>query len=67
VSEIYFHPATAMWDEGDALTGSYERLQELAALTSGRVKAALRQRGIECIAFGDIDAAGATPSAAGTA
>jgi chitin disaccharide deacetylase len=65
LSEIYFHPASGAWGEGDPLTASYERIQELAALTSPAVAAALRRNGIGCTSFGEV-AAGRLLAAART-
>jgi hopanoid biosynthesis associated protein HpnK len=54
LSEIYFHPATTTWDEGDSLTERYDRQGELAALTSADVIAALRRRGVRCTTFSEV-------------
>jgi hopanoid biosynthesis associated protein HpnK len=54
LSEIYFHPATTTWDEGDGLTEGYDRQGELAALTSADVIAALRRRNVQCTTFSEV-------------
>ncbi len=54
LSEIYFHPATTTWDEGDALTDGYDRRGELAALTSADVIAALRRHDVHCTTFSEV-------------
>jgi chitin disaccharide deacetylase len=54
VTEIYLHPAT---QSGAAIAHSmrdYKHLDELAALRSPRVRAALSQLGIACGGYGDL-------------
>jgi hopanoid biosynthesis associated protein HpnK len=53
VTEIYLHPAAT----SGAITASmsdYRHADELAALTSPRVRAALHQAGVECGGFKDL-------------
>jgi chitin disaccharide deacetylase len=54
LSEIYFHPATTAWDEGDSLTKGYDRMGELAALTSVEVFAALRRGQVRRTTFSEV-------------
>ncbi len=55
VTEIYFHPATHRCTEIDRTTpDDYQHEQELAALTSPRVRHTLDRLGIQPIGFGDI-------------
>lgn len=56
VSEIYFHPATSESSDIDSPRARSEGEQELRALTDAAVKAALRESGVERIAFGDLAA-----------
>jgi hopanoid biosynthesis associated protein HpnK len=51
VSEMHFHPATALWPGMPA----YSRCEEeLAALTNPEVASALREHGIEIVSFCDL-------------
>lgn len=54
VTEIYFHPATRRCPELDRSMPDYQHEQELAALTSPKVRVALERMGIQPIAFGDL-------------
>lgn len=54
VTEIYFHPSTRRCPEIERTMPGYLHEQELAALTSGRVREAIRAAGVRRIAFSDI-------------
>jgi len=54
VTEIYFHPATRRSPELDRQMPAYHHQEELAALISPAVAAALRAAGVDRIAFGDL-------------
>jgi chitin disaccharide deacetylase len=54
VTEIYLHPAT---ESGAAIApsmGAYRHLEELRALLSPRVRAAIVEAGIACGGYGDL-------------
>ncbi|HEV3091139.1 MAG TPA: hopanoid biosynthesis-associated protein HpnK [Candidatus Cybelea sp.] len=53
-TEIFFHPAVASFAGADAGTESYRWSDELAALTSPTVRAAIDRAGIERVTYGDI-------------
>jgi chitin disaccharide deacetylase len=54
VTEIFFHPATARFAGADRGTESFRWTDELAALTSPRVRAAIAHDGIESITYGEL-------------
>ena len=54
VSEIYFHPALGPWSDGEPPAADYLYEQELGALTSPKVAAAIRSSGVEMVTFGDL-------------
>lgn len=54
LSEIYLHPATVDAIGDDPLASSYQRREELAALTSEEVAARVRERGIVLTTFGSV-------------
>jgi hopanoid biosynthesis associated protein HpnK len=54
VSEMYFHPATQRSATFDRFMPTYRPLDELAALTSDRVRQALAAEGIRPVAFSDL-------------
>jgi len=56
VTEMYFHAATRRCPEIDRTMSEYRHEGELAALTSERVREALKVLGITPIAFGDLPA-----------
>ncbi len=58
VTELGFHPAVRDFDGADPLTRSYRRTEELQALTSPGVAAALRRRGVERTTFGALVSGG---------
>lgn len=53
-SELYFHPATAAWDGRDPALENYAFAQELAALLSPAVDAALRRSDIRVVTYGEL-------------
>ncbi len=53
-TEMYFHAATRRCPEIDRTMPDYRHEGELAALTSERVRSAVRRLGIRPIAFGDL-------------
>lgn len=54
VVEMLFHPATGPFENADRGTEAFAWQGELAALTSPRVRGALRERGVEVISFGEV-------------
>jgi hopanoid biosynthesis associated protein HpnK len=56
VTEMYFHAATRRCPEIDRTMREYRHEEELAALTSQRVRRAMASLGIRPIAFGDLPA-----------
>lgn len=54
VCEIYFHPATATGRESGLPMSEARHIAEFKALTSPRVRAALRSGGIEPVSFSDL-------------
>jgi hopanoid biosynthesis associated protein HpnK len=56
VTEMYFHAATRRCPEIDRTMAGYRHEEELAALTSERVRGALASLGIQPVAFGDLPA-----------
>ncbi len=61
VTEIGFHPAVRDFDRSDPLTRTYLRTEELRALTSPEVAAALRRRNIVRTTFGELVSGGRSP------
>jgi hopanoid biosynthesis associated protein HpnK len=57
VTEIYLHPATNSGATVNASQGTYRHSEELAALLSPRVKAAILEAGIPCGGYAGIAAA----------
>jgi hopanoid biosynthesis associated protein HpnK len=57
VTEIYLHPATDSGAAVNASQGDYRHSDELAALLSPRVRAAIQETGIPCGGFAGIAAA----------
>lgn len=57
VTELFFHPASAPFVGADAGTAHFAWADELAALTSPAVRAALEREGIDCITYGELGAA----------
>jgi chitin disaccharide deacetylase len=56
LTEIFFHPATGPFAGADKGTDGYRWAQELAALTSARVRAAVARNGIESVTYGQLEA-----------
>jgi hopanoid biosynthesis associated protein HpnK len=54
VSEIYFHPAVGSWSDVEPPAADYLYEQELGALISPKVAAAIHSSGIEMVTFGDL-------------
>lgn len=54
VTEIFFHPATAAFDGADPGTERFRWADELAALTSPRVRDALARNAIESVTYGAL-------------
>ena len=54
VNELYCHPAVVDDEARRWRPADYESGQELAALTSGRVRAAIEREGIELISYRDL-------------
>ncbi len=54
VTEMYFHPATRSCPAFDRFMASYRPTDELAALTSPRVRRALRDLGVRPTGFADL-------------
>jgi hopanoid biosynthesis associated protein HpnK len=61
VSEIYCHPAVLPCPEVERWTPSYRRADELAALTSERVRTTVGTLGITLISYRDLSALPARP------
>jgi hopanoid biosynthesis associated protein HpnK len=58
-SELYCHPAEAQTAEMRRLMPGYRPADELAALTSPRVRAVVERRGIELVRWSDVRSGGA--------
>lgn len=56
VTEIFFHPATAPFAGADRGTERFQWVEELAALTSPRVRGAITRNGIESVTYGELSA-----------
>jgi hopanoid biosynthesis associated protein HpnK len=56
-SELYCHPAVAQTPRLRATMPHYRPVEELAALTSPRVRAAIERQGIELVSYADLSAA----------
>lgn len=56
VTEIYCHPATRRCQEIDETMADYEHEEELKALISPDIKAALASRGVQRLAFSELPA-----------
>jgi chitin disaccharide deacetylase len=56
VTEIFFHPATAPFAGADRGTERFRWADELAALTSARVRAAIARNRIETVTYGELTA-----------
>lgn len=54
VTEIFFHPATGAFAGADKGTQSFRWAQELAALTSSRVREAIARNDIQSITYGEL-------------
>ena len=54
VTELGLHPATATWDGDHCPPADWRQADELAALTSPRVRAAIERRGIALIRWADL-------------
>jgi len=54
VTEIFFHPATAPFAGADKGTDRFCWADELAALTSPRVRTAIERGGIEIVTYGEL-------------
>lgn len=54
LTEIFFHPATAAFQDADRGTEHFSRKGELAALTSSRVRDAIEQNGIANVTYGEM-------------
>lgn len=54
VTEIFFHPATGAFADADEGTERYQWREELGALTSPAVRAAIDDRGIESVVYGEL-------------
>jgi hopanoid biosynthesis associated protein HpnK len=54
VTELFFHPATGPFAGADAGTEAFQWTGELAALTSPKVRKALRANGVETITYGQL-------------
>ncbi|MBV8067797.1 MAG: hopanoid biosynthesis-associated protein HpnK [Candidatus Eremiobacteraeota bacterium] len=60
VTEIFFHPATARFRGADPGTEDFHWQEELAALTSRRVREAIERNGIESVTYGEVASRQAT-------
>jgi len=54
VTEIYLHPATESGSAIAASMGAYRHLEELRALLSPRIRAAIQGSGVACGGYGDL-------------
>lgn len=54
VTEIFFHPATQAFSDADKGTEMFRWAEELAALTSSRVRDAIRSHGIVSTTYGEL-------------
>jgi hopanoid biosynthesis associated protein HpnK len=54
VTEIFFHPATAVFAGADRGTERFQWTDELAALTSPNVRDAIARNGIQSITYGEL-------------
>jgi chitin disaccharide deacetylase len=54
VTEIFFHPATAPFKEADKGTERFRWADELAALTSSRVRDTILENGILSVTYGEL-------------
>jgi chitin disaccharide deacetylase len=54
VTEIFFHPATGPFAGADRGTEGFRWAEELAALTSARVREALARNGIQSVTYGEL-------------
>jgi predicted glycoside hydrolase/deacetylase ChbG (UPF0249 family) len=54
VTEIFFHPATRAFAAADPGTERFQWANELAALTSPAVRAAIDHNNIESITYGEL-------------
>jgi len=57
VTEVFFHPATAQFAGADRGTERYRWAEELAALTSSRVRSAIERDRIELVTYGSLSRA----------
>lgn len=57
VTEVFFHPATAPFKGADKGTERFQWMEELAALTSSRVREAIARNGILSVTYGEIASA----------
>lgn len=57
VTELFFHPATAPFAGAEKGTEAYRWPEELAALTSSRVREAMAQNGILSVTYGELTGA----------
>jgi hopanoid biosynthesis associated protein HpnK len=55
VTELHFHPATRRCPEIDATMPGYMHEQELGALTSEKLRGAIRDAGVTTISFSDLE------------
>lgn len=63
VTELFFHPATQKFGGADRGTEAFRWADELAALTSPRVRDAIARNGIQSITYGELAASLAGTSA----
>ncbi len=54
ICEMYFHPATEPWPDIERAIAEYQFGEELRALTSPDVAAAVRRLGLVPVAFSDV-------------
>ena len=54
LTEMYFHPASARTDKLKELMPAYRHIEELQALTSQAVRQAVKDGGIQLVAFGQM-------------
>ncbi len=54
ITEIFFHPATGRFEGADRGTEAFRWEQELAALTSARVRASIARNGIDSMTYGEL-------------
>jgi hopanoid biosynthesis associated protein HpnK len=61
VTEIFFHPATEAFGGADRGTEAFRWAEELAALTSPRVRDAIERHGIVSTTYGELTSAAVSP------